>query len=335
MAAMTIPLLPPAARWVLLVIAVALGSVTALSVSMALSALIADPLLSRVYAGAAVLLDAYKYLAWPLALGLGGAGRQGYALLLIVTALVLGAVSAWATYDRMLTAMLTDQARQRAIVEQRIADLQMVRADALARLAALDEEARSIGEQARQLRDRNIVTKAQLLESASLPRIAAQREQALQRLDRVSLEITELRSQPQAVAGLPERLAMLLCAGFALALEVVPAALGAVLRLSAPATATVVPASAAPVTRAATALASPEVRTATAPATVVAQEPATDEELLQALREMTQGAPPGTALPVRDVAARARVGTHRALKLLRAATERGELRKTTSGYVTA
>lgn len=327
--------MPAWARWVLLIIAVALGSVTALSVSTAVGALIADPLLSRVYAGAAVLLDAYKYLAWPIALGLSGAGRKGYAFLMIATALVLGAVSAWATYDRALTAVLTDQARKVAIVEQRIADLQTVRADALTRLATLDEEARSIGEQARQLRERDIVTKAQLLENAALPRIAAQREQALLRLDRVSLELTELRSQPQAAAGLTELLAMVLCGFFALALEVVPALIGAVLRLSAPlATASATPVAqvpATPVTRPATADAAPM---ATA-ATPVAVESATDEALLQTIREMAQGAPPGTALTVRDVAASARVGTHRATKLLRAAVELGELRKTTSGYVTA
>lgn len=327
--------MPAWARWVLLIIAVALGSVTALSVSTAVGALIADPLLSRVYAGAAVLLDAYKYLAWPIALGLAGAGRQGYAFLMIATALVLGAVSAWATYDRALTAVLTDQARKVAIVEQRIADLQTVRADALTRLATLDEEARSIGEQARQLRERDIVTKAQLLENAALPRIAAQREQALLRLDRVSLELTELRSQPQAAVGLTELLAMVLCGFFALALEVVPALIGAVLRLSAPlATASATPVAqvpATPVTRPATADAAPM---ATA-ATPVAVESATDEALLQTIRGMAQGAPPGTALTVRDVAASARVGTHRATKLLRAAVELGELRKTTSGYVTA
>lgn len=324
------------ARWVLLIIAVALGSVTALSVSMAMGALIADPLLSRVYAGAAVLLDAYKYLAWPVALGLAGAGRQGQALLLVATALVLGAVSAWATYDRMLTAMLTERARQVAVAEQRIADLQTIRADALAHIAALDEEARSIAEQARQLRDRDIVTKAQLLESAALPRIAAQREQALLRLDRVSQELTELRSQPQAIAGLPDLLAVLLCAGFALALEIVPAAIGSVLRGPATATATVVaPVPATPVAQVVTPAATAPAVPSTAPATPVAQEPATDEQLLKTLREMTQGAPPGTAVPVRDVAARARVGTHRAMKVLRLATARGELRKTPSGYVTA
>ena len=334
--------IPTWARGVLLAIALVLGGVTAMSVSMAISALIANPLLSGAYSFAAVLLDAYKYLAWPIALGLAGAGRPGYAFLMIATALVLGAVSAWATYDRALTAVLTDQARKVAIVEQRIADLQTVRADALTRLATLDEEARSIGEQARQLRERDIVTKAQLLENAALPRIAAQREQALLRLDRVSLELTELRSQPQAAAGLTELLAMLLCAGFALALEVVPALIGAVLRLPAPpATATSVaatPTTATPATRPATATAT---ATATAPATAVAMAaatepaPVTDEALLQILREMAQGAPPGTALTVRDVVARARVGTHRASKLLRTATERGDLRKTTSGYVTA
>jgi hypothetical protein len=325
-------------RWLLAAIAVALSSVTALSVAMAMSALIADPLLAAVFAAAAVLLDLYKYLAWPIALGMLAAGKRAYAVLMITSALLLGAVSAWATYDRLLTSIMTGQAQHVAISEQRMVDLQAVKADALRQLDALDAEARSIGQQARQLRERGIVSKAQELETVAQERIAGQREQSLQRLDQVSVELTALRSRPPAAAGLPELLAVLLCAGFAVALEVVPALIGSALRLGSLAAAPL-PLDSAPATLAATPTTVPATAT-TAPTTAATCEqqdlfgPA-DGALMQTLLGITRATASGTPISLRDFTATARVGNRRAMKLFRAALDLGALRKTTAGYVTA
>lgn len=321
-------------RWLLLAIAVALSSVTALSVGMAMSTLIADPLLAAVFATAAVLLDFYKYLAWPIVLGMLAAGKRAYAVLMIISALILAAVSAWATYDRLLTSIVSGQARYAAVTEQRMVDLQAVRSDGLRQLDSLDKDARSIGDQARQLRERGIVSKAQELESSALGRIDGQREQVLQRLDRASVELTELRARPTASVGLPELLAILLCAGFAIALEAVPALIGSALRvgsLSEPSL--------------------PETVASTTPATVTAtvttapEQPAAGEQqdlfgspdgaLMKTLLDITRTAAPGTPISLRDFTAAARVGNRRAMKLFRAALDLGELRKTTAGYVTA
>ena len=321
-------------RWLLLAIAVALSSVTALSVGMAMSTLIADPLLAAVFATAAVLLDFYKYLAWPIALGMLAAGKRAYAVLMIISALILAAVSAWATYDRLLTSIVSGQARYAAVTEQRMVDLQAVRSDGLRQLDSLDKDARSIGDQARQLRERGIVSKAQELESSALGRIDGQREQVLQRLDRASVELTELRARPTASVGLPELLAILLCAGFAIALEAVPALIGSALRvgsLSEPSL--------------------PETVASTTPATVTAtvttapEQPAAGEQqdlfgspdgaLMKTLLDITRTAAPGTPISLRDFTAAASVGNRRAMKLFRAALDLGELRKTTAGYVTA
>lgn len=330
------------ARWALLAIAVALSSVTAVSVAMAMAALIADPFLAVMFAGAAVLLDAFKYLAWPIALGLLTAGKRTYAVLMIASALVLGAVSAWATYDRMLTSILTGQARHAAIHEQRITDLQALRADALGQLDRLDEQARSMGEQARQLRERGMVTKAHELETSALARIDGQRDGALQRLDDASRELTALRAQPTAMAGLPELLAVLLCAAFAVALEVVPALIGSAVRLGTPPFGPAAPA-AAPVAALVTAPATANNAPAT-PATVATTPTAGQQQelfgspdgaLMQTLLGITRAAEPGTPISLRDFTATARVGNRRAMKLFRAALELGELRKTTTGYVTA
>lgn len=321
-------------RWLLLAIAVALSSVTALSVGMVMSTLIADPLLAAVFATAAVLLDFYKYLAWPIALGMLAAGKRAYAVLMIISALILAAVSAWATYDRLLTSIVSGQARYAAVTEQRMVDLQAVRSDGLRQLDSLDKDARSIGDQARQLRERGIVSKAQELESSALGRIDGQREQVLQRLDRASVELTELRARPTASVGLPELLAILLCAGFAIALEAVPALIGSALRvgsLSEPSL--------------------PETVASTTPATVTAtvttapEQPAAGEQqdlfgspdgaLMKALLDITRTTAPGTPISLRDFTTVARVGNRRAMKLFRAALDLGELRKTTAGYVTA
>lgn len=321
-------------RWLLLTIALALSSVTALSVGMAMSTLIADPLLAAVFAAAAVLLDFYKYLAWPIALGMLAAGKRAYAVLMIISALLLAAVSAWATYDRLLTSIVSGQARYAAVTEQRMVDLQAVRSDGLRQLDSLDNDARSIGDQARQLRERGIVSKAQELEASALERIASQREQVLQRLDRASVELTELRAKPAASVGLPELLAILLCAGFAIALEAVPALIGSALRVGSLSESSL-----------------PETMASTAPATITAtvttapEHPAAGQQqdlfgspdgaLMKTLLDITRTAAPGTPITLRDFTAAARVGNRRAMKLFRAALDLGELRKTTAGYVTA
>lgn len=321
-------------RWLLLAIAVALSSVTALSVGMAMSTLIADPLLAAVFATAAVLLDFYKYLAWPIALGMLAAGKRAYAILMIISALLLAAVSAWATYDRLLTSIVSGQARYAAVTEQRMADLQAVRSDGLRQLDSLDKDARSIGDQARQLRERGIVSKAQELETSAMERIDGQREQVLQRLDSASVELTELRARPTASVGLPELLAILLCAGFAIALEAVPALIGSALRVGSLSDASLpeAMASTTPATVTATVTTAPEH---SAPGEQQDLFGSPDGALMKTLLDITRRAAPGTPISLRDFTAAARVGNRRAMKLFRAALDLGELRKTTAGYVAA
>ncbi len=74
----TQPIGAPVAQ-LLTLMAVALCGVTAVSVCLAMLALIEDRLLAGLFAGAAVVLDLIKYAAWPLALGLlaWGATQRG------------------------------------------------------------------------------------------------------------------------------------------------------------------------------------------------------------------------------------------------------------------
>ena len=222
--------LRPHHRWPLLAMVAALAGVTATSVAMAISALIAAPVLAGLFAGAAVVLDLFKYAAWPLALMLLAARRTLAALLMMASALALGAVSGWATYDRLMTSIITSQAEHQAHHEQRQADLLELRQADATRIEQLDAEAIAIHHQANALRERGMVTRALELESAALARIDTLRAAAQERRDTASQELTALRSQPAKAAGLPLELATLLCLGFALALEAVPALILSALR---------------------------------------------------------------------------------------------------------
>lgn len=313
--------LQPHHRWPLLAMVAALAGVTATSVAMAIAALIDAPVLAALFAGAAVVLDLFKYAAWPLALMLLAARRTLAALLMMASALALGAVSGWATYDRLMTSIITSQAEHQAQREQRQADLLELRQADAARIEQLDAEAAAVHHQAAALRERGMVTRALELEAAALARIDTLRNAAQQRRDSASRELTALRSQPAKAAGLPQALATLLCLGFALALEVVPALILCALR---PAPVTETARATAPVR---------EKRTEERPEIKPETPAGTDlpAELLQLIARTESGA----KLAVRQVAKELRMGSERATRLMQQATEAGLLSKTAAGYVAA
>lgn len=312
-------------RWPLLVMVAALAGVTATSVALAIAALIDNTLLAVLFASAAVVLDLFKYIAWPLALGLLAIRRTLCALLMMACALVLGVVSGWATYDRLMTSIITSRAEHQARQEQRQIDLVEQRDADAARIEQLDSEAGSVHQQAEALRERGMVTRALELETTVMARIDSERASAQTRRDLASQELTNLRARPAKTAGLPLELATLLCIGFAAALEVVPALILAALR----------PTSAQELT----------------PATVIGeqeqpeehpQEQAETEQETQAaeglppqLQRLIAGTECGTKVAVRQVAKELRIGSSKATKLLQQAAEMGVLHKTASGYVAA
>lgn len=315
--------LQPVHRWPLLAMVTVLAGVTATSVALAISALIEAPLLAGLFASAAVVLDLFKYAAWPLALMLLATRRTLAALLMMASALALGTVSGWATYDRLMTSIITSQAEHQARTEQRQADLLELRQADATRIEQLDAEAAAVHQQANALRERGMVTRALELEAAALARIDTLRNAAQMRRDSASQELTTLRSQPAKAAGLPTELATLLCIGFALALEVVPALILSALR-PAPET--------APVTvqaRQKRAEEHPQEYPVTEPGT------ATGTDLPPELLELIAGTGRGAKLAVRQVAKELRIGSERATRLMQQAAEAGLLSKTASGYVAA
>jgi len=241
----------------------------------------------------------------------------------MASALALGAVSGWATYDRLMTSIITSRVEHQANQDQRQADLIEQRGADAARIEQLDADATAVHQQAIALRERGMVSRALELESAALARIDAERAAANDRRDTASQELTALRGQATKAAGIPMQLATLLCLGFALALEVVPALILAALRhepgpVAIPAT---VPATQEQAAE------RPQEHAKTAP------ETATPDALPPELLQLLAGTGSGEKVAVRQVAKALRIGSDKATKLMQRAAEVGALNKTASGYV--
>lgn len=308
-------------RWALLAMVAALAGVTATSVALAIAELIDNTLLAVLFASAAVVLDLFKYIAWPLALGLLAIRRTMSALLMMACALALGGVSGWASYDRLMTSIITSRAEHQARFGLRQPDLLELREAEATRIQQLDAEAIAVNHQANTLRERGMVTRALELESAALARIDTQRSAAQARRDKAMQELTAMRSQPAKAAGLPLSLASLLCLGFAIALEVVPALILAALR--------------------------PSIAQERAPVAVTAKrerqqeqgetkvETAGGDGIPAELVQLIASTERGTKVAVRQVAKVLRIGSDKATKLMQKAAEAGLLSKTAAGYVAA
>lgn len=297
-----------------------LSGVTAVTVALAVTALIADPALALLFAGAFVVLDLVKYSLWPTAREALTEGRTVAGLAMIAVALALAAVSAWATAERLTTA-ITARTVQHQAHQQRIADLEAGRtADALV-LDQLAAEAAATRTQADALRARGMATPALNLETAALARIDAHRAEARERMEHAARELATLRAQA-VPAALPAELAPLLGLGLALALEIVPALLLTALRTQ-------------PETPSA-----PQKPAETVPETAETADPGAelhgdDAQLLQALLSSTTETDPGTPIKLREFARTNRIGNLRAANLFRIAAEAGAIRKTATGYVAA
>lgn len=297
-------------------IAFALSSVTVVSVSMAVAALIQDPFLMVLFAGAGALLDLAKYMSWPLAAHLLSEGRWPLAAALMVCALTMAGVSGWATFDRFMAGML-DSHGEAAAIRHRIADLEQSRDRELARLSALAEDERATQGQLHELRSQVVVRATVEVERVSMRRLDGERDKAKAELESISRELAELRSKQVTTATLPVELATLLCLLAAAVLELVPALLLAAVR----GVAGQKQSENAPATR-------PELPAATASAG--------DDELLQSLLRTIAQAEPGTPVVLRDFVRSARIGNVRATQIFRAAEALGALRKTPAGsYVAA
>ena len=293
-------------------LAMALAGVTAASVGMAVYSVIADPVLAVLFAGAGVMLDVFKYAAWPTAAGLASDGRNTLAAGLVACALVFSGVSGWATFDRMVGAIDGRAAGS----DQRLADLELVQQEGRQRIAALDSQLAESRRQAAWMRERGMATKSLDLEQGAIARADTERSTAMAKVESASAERTTLLSRRGTT--LPAGVVFLLGLGFALALEVVPVLIFLAGRTT--------------------------VITETGRADLYLQEPPeTNQELasnsqvpLASLSDplLDQLRTAGSNLPkVKDFAKANSIGNTKASAVYRAAEAAGIIKKTATGYV--
>lgn len=300
----------------LIAIAFMLSSVTAISVALAIYELIEDQRLALLFAAAAVLLDVFKYLAWPVAVRVLSGSR---AVLMMCCAVMLSIVSAWATYDRFMSSISNSRATHEVMNSDRAEVLKQLALRNSSLIESLDQQAQEAITQANLLRARGMVSKALELEESVSERTAQQREQAMRAINSASLELTSIKSSQAKAAGLPPVLAQLLCLGFAMCLEIVPALILSSVRCSQP----VKP--------------SHELETpATQETLETPQQPFdNNSEILKTLIITAKNAEPGTPIKLKEFAKNSRIGNLRAGEIFRKAEELGHIRKTTIGYVSA
>jgi len=210
----------------------------------------------------------------------------------------------------------------------------MIKKDS-ALLTQLDKEISDATVQANDLRARGMVSKALELEESVGARASAHRDQALARMNAGSLEVAQIKSTVAKASSLPPLLAQLLCLGFAMSLEIVPALILASVRGSRRSS-----------THVAASVSSnePLLDATTLPAEV-SETPKTSKtsetlpdsnaEILKTLVVHAKTLEPGTPVRLKEFAKNARIGNLRAGEIFRNAESLGVVRKTTIGYVTA
>src|SRR3990167_1234871 len=298
-------------------IALLLSSVTAISVALAIYDLIEDPRLALLFASAAVLLDIFKYLAWPVAVRVLTGPRS---LLMMCCAVMLSAVSAWATYDRLLSSISNSRVTHDVLNKDRAAVLNQQALKNSSLIESLDIQLEEASSQANLLRSRGMVSKALELEESVAARVAQQRAEALDAINTASLELTRIKSTQVKASGVTQALIQILCLSFALCLEIVPA-----LALSS--------------VRCNRVVDNQEVKTTIKTATTTITEEIAEtpiegnSEILKNLVETAKSITPGTPIKLKEFAKKSRIGNLRAGRIFREAEKLGHVRKTSIGYV--
>lgn len=313
----------------LVVIAILLSSVTMISVAIAMYNLIDDKSVALLFSAAAVLLDFYKYLAWPVAIRvLRGVG----AALMIASTLMLSAVSGWATYDRMMSSINLSKARHEAMSSERVSDLAKLAQKDSALIAQLDKTLSDTTAQANDLRARGMPSKALELEESVGSRTSVQRAQALARLNAGSMETAKIKSTVAKASSLPPLLAELLCIGFAMALEIVPALILSAVRDARSSSMDVFNSLQVETPSLENDLVpqqKPESKTPRTARTLLGS----NDEILEVLSTTVRAMAPGTPVKLKEFAKNARIGNLRACEIFKAAEVLGVIKKTTVGYV--
>ena len=189
-------------------------------------------------------------------------------------------------------------------------------------LENLDEADNKTRTDSSTLRDKGMVTKAQELESAAYDRTDTQRRAAMERIKTNSLEIAEIQAATTKASSIPVLLAAILCAGFALSLELVPALILAILPSQRPEVVQGKDVSDAPTIVAAI------------PETARNQKLVSNNSLLETLLKQASELPMHSKIKVKDFAKKNQVGNLKACQVFKKAEELGVIQKTRLGWVT-
>ncbi|WP_170978827.1 hypothetical protein [Pseudomonas asiatica] len=303
-------------------LAFALSSVTAISVAMTVYSLIDDPFLRVVFAAAAILLDVFKYLAWPVAMRLILEQSWLAAAGLLFCSITLGAVSGWSTYDRLVGSINASKALHAALSGARAEQLNALIKEDSDFLATLNEVEKRASVESAVLRERGMVTKAQELESTVFNRTDNQRRVAMDRIKENSKDISEIQASVVKASSVPTLLITLLCAGFALSLELVPALILAV-----------IPKKSLLIDETKKNSENTDIVNIAAP-TSNKLESMGNDGLFDTLLKMAAELPSQSQIKVKDFATNNRIGNLKACQMFKKAEELGVLQKTRLGWVT-
>lgn len=308
----------------LLLIAFLLSSVTAFSVALAIYALIDDKVIAIIFAGAAVLLDVFKYLAWPVAVRVLSGSRR---YLMIACALMLSCVSCFATYERFYSSIDFSKISKAASEDVRALALSLAVKKDFSLIDQLDKQAQAVSQQASDMRSKGMVSKALELETSALVRIDRERSEALSRIDEASRELTQIKSQVAKAESLPAILAQLLCVFFAACLELVPALILTSLRSCKNA-----PEIGLEISETAQELPKTELLEVAESQAEPAKTPEIDG-LLMALIDQAKAAGPGASVKVKDFAKAIHIGNIKAIETFKNAEKLGYIQKTQAGHI--
>ncbi|MEW9879765.1 hypothetical protein [Pseudomonas putida] len=314
-----------------------LACVTAVSVSIGVYALVENKGFALLFAFAAVLLDLFKCLAWSVLPKLRSIVTIGG---IAVSAVVLGVVSGWATYDRLMSSILDSQSQVKALSEQRASFLESRVASDKALITRLDSEAESVRKQAAGLRSTGVVSKALSYEESSHARISKERDSAIERMNQDSSEIARIQSVNGKASTISPGFSRLLCFGFSLALEIVPALILLSLRDLSKSRVSDDFSEAQPTQsfQSEDFLEKPDFSRSDdllETQKIVETAPSTNDEFLVSLLKDLSVLETGTPVPLKEFAKNNRIGNLRAGVVFKAAVAEGRLRKTTIGYVVA
>jgi hypothetical protein len=347
-------------------LAILLCSITAISISLTVFKLISDPFLAIVFAGAAIGLDIFKYVSWPLIIRLLRARKRVLAASLAVCALTLAGISGWASYDRMSASIAGDNAQIRALKGERLDLLRsQIDADMLVLAATggvvpvdTSEQQRktlvNLHKQAAELRARGMPTKAVEFEASTIAnaekrlaeivasdnqrfeaassRLQAEKSEARARVDKNSAEALEIEALVEKGASISPFLILLVCAGFAIGLEVFPSLILASIAALETEPDTTVEARHDEVPQNALEAPQEPVEPITQPTPLVVTKGVEDELLMNQLLASIEPLKSGDPVKIKDFAVAAKIGTMRACELFKLVAKAGIIEKTGNGY---